>query len=87
MNINLENQCKEKNKSSARADRVLLNEYQASERLGLAVATLRKNRWAGNPPRFLKVGRKILYDAQDIADYLNSCFRNSTSDRGIGHEN
>ena len=60
----------------------LLTEHQVSELLGLAVATLRKNRWAGKPPRYLKLGRKVMYDAATLEEYLSSCVRISTSDTG-----
>jgi hypothetical protein len=64
--------------------KVLLTEYQASDAIGLKVATLRKRRWQGLAPRFLKVGSKVFYDQNDIQDYLNSCIRQSTSDQGEG---
>lgn len=57
----------------------LLNEQQASELIGFKVATLRKRRWQGLPPRFLKVGRKVFYHSCELNDFLNSCIRESTS--------
>lgn len=62
--------------------KILLTESQASEVMGFKVATLRKRRWQGVPPRFLKVGRKVFYDSHDIQDYLTSCIRESTSQKG-----
>ena len=62
--------------------KVLLTEYQVSDAIRLKVATLRKRRWQGLAPRFLKVGSKVFYDQSDIQDYLNSCVRQSTSDTG-----
>lgn len=62
--------------------KVLLNEHQASEVVGFKVATLRKRRWQGLPPRFLKVGSKVFYDQNDIQNYLDSCVRESTSQVG-----
>lgn len=61
--------------------KILLNEQQASEATGFKVATLRKRRWQGLPPRFLKVGSKVFYDANEIQQYLNSCVRESTSQK------
>lgn len=62
--------------------KTLLTEYAVSEITGFKVATLRKRRWQGLPPRFLKVGSKVMYDLDDIQNYLKSCIRNSTSDQG-----
>jgi hypothetical protein len=60
-------------------EKVLLNEYQASEATGFKVATLRKRRWQGLPPQFLKVGSKVYYDSNVLQDFLTSCIRESTS--------
>lgn len=60
----------------------LLNETQASEVTGFAVKTLRKRRWQGKAPRFLKVGSKVFYDPEELQNFLESCVRNSTSDLG-----
>lgn len=63
------------------AQKILLNEHQASEACGFKVATLRKRRWQGLPPRFLKVGSKVYYDSDVIQQYLGSCVRESTSQK------
>ena len=60
----------------------LLNEKETAILLGLKVATLRRWRWAGSGPRFLKVGGAIRYDPVDIAAYRKACRRSSTSDPG-----
>jgi hypothetical protein len=57
----------------------LLNEYQASIVTGFRVPTLRKRRWQGLPPQFLKVGGNVFYDYFYLQDYLESCVRNSTT--------
>ena len=59
--------------------RLLLNEKQASQVIGLKVCTLNKRRQLGLPPRFLKVGRKVLYDNSDLETFLDRCVRESTS--------
>ena len=59
--------------------RTLLNEHQASQATGFKVATLRKRRWQGLAPRFMKVGSKVFYDPKDIEEFLKSCIRESTS--------
>jgi hypothetical protein len=51
----------------------LLTETQAAETLGLEPATLRRWRWAGydNLP-YLKIGRSVRYDPDDIAAFIES---------------
>lgn len=58
----------------------LLTENGASEFTGFKVGTLRKRRWQGLPPKFLKVGSKIFYDTEILMEFLKSCEQNSTSD-------
>ena len=60
----------------------LMTEAQASIMTGFKMATLRKRRWQGKPPRFLKVGSKVLYDANDVEGFMDSCVRESTSQKG-----
>ena len=60
----------------------LIDEHEAAYRLGLKVATLRRWRWAGKPPRFLKIGAAVRYDPEEIAEFIKSALRNSTSDTG-----
>ncbi len=60
----------------------LLKEQQAAEVLNVEVSTLRRWRWAGTGPRFLKVGYAVRYDPQDLKDYLAGRVRTSTSDPG-----
>ncbi len=60
----------------------LLNEHEAAYALGLKVATLRRWRWAGKPPRFLKIGSAVRYDPDELADFLEAARRTSTTDSG-----
>jgi predicted DNA-binding transcriptional regulator AlpA len=62
----------------------LLNEHEAAEALGLKVATLRRWRWAGRPPRFLKIGAAVRYDPVELAEFLEAARRTSTTDGGVG---
>jgi predicted site-specific integrase-resolvase len=48
------------------AARPLLKEAEAAELLSAEVATLRRWRWAGKPPRFIKVGAAVRYDLADL---------------------
>ena len=60
----------------------LLNEHEAAEALGLKVATLRRWRWAGKPPRFLKIGSAVRYDPQVLTEFIEAARRTSTTDTG-----
>ena len=60
----------------------LLNEHETADALGLKVATLRRWRWAGKPPRFLKIGAAVRYDPAEIAAFIGAARRTSTSDPG-----
>ncbi len=61
----------------------LLNETEAAARLSLSVKTLRRWRWAGKPPAFLKIGAAVRYDPMVIADFIEASRRTSTSDPGL----
>ena len=60
----------------------LLTESQVAERLNLRVATLRRWRWLGQGPRFIKIGAAVRYDPQELKEYLAKQVRSSTSDPG-----
>ncbi len=57
----------------------LLTEKDAARFLNLRVATLRRWRWAGKGPRFIKLGASVRYDEADLRDFVNSGRRSSTS--------
>lgn len=60
----------------------LLNTARAAAHCGLAESTLEKRRVSGDGPVFIKVGRKVIYDENDLNDWLASRRRTSTSDDG-----
>ena len=60
----------------------LLHEAEAAEILSVKVSTLRRWRWAGQGPKFIKVGAAVRYDPQQLKDYLTKQVRSSTSDPG-----
>ena len=60
----------------------LLNGHEAAEAVGLKVATLRRWRWAGKPPRFLKIGSAVRYDPAELASFIEAARRTSTTDTG-----
>ncbi|MCK5384406.1 MAG: helix-turn-helix domain-containing protein [Alphaproteobacteria bacterium] len=60
----------------------LLTPDQTAEHLCISEMTLRKWRWEGKGPRFVKMGRKVLYRQIDLNDYVEGQVRVSTSDMG-----
>ena len=60
----------------------LLKESEAASFLNLSVKTLRRWRWAGKPPRFLKIGAAVRYDPADLAALIEAGRRTSTTDTG-----
>jgi predicted DNA-binding transcriptional regulator AlpA len=48
---------------------------------GLAVSTLENLRHMGGGPRFIKLGRRVLYDPADIRVWLEARKISSTSER------
>jgi excisionase family DNA binding protein len=48
----------------------LLGNGQAANYLGVSENTLPRWRWQGFGPRFIKVGRKVLYRVEDLEDFL-----------------
>lgn len=59
----------------------LLNTQQAAEFLGVSVAFLERDRWAGARVPFIKVGsRAVRYHLKDLESYVDSCRRLSTSE-------
>lgn len=54
----------------------------AADYTGFAGSTLEKLRVTGDGPPFLKVGRVVLYDRDDLDAWLSSKRRTSTSDAG-----
>jgi len=60
----------------------LIDEHEAAKRLGLAVATLRRWRWVGRKPHFVKIGGAVRYDPADLDAFIEAGRRKSTSDPG-----
>ena len=54
---------------------------EAAEYCGLSASTLAKRRLRGVPPRFRKLGpRVVAYAVEDLDAWLADCVRNSTSE-------
>lgn len=60
----------------------LLKEDEVAQILNMEVATLRRWRWSGHGPRFIKIGGAVRYDPADIDAFVESGRRSSTSDPG-----
>ena len=61
----------------------LLTTPQAANVLGVSIAFLERDRWAGAKVPFIKIGsRAVRYRLQDLEKYIESCIRKSTSDTG-----
>jgi predicted DNA-binding transcriptional regulator AlpA len=59
-----------------------INASEAAEYLGISVSTLSKRRVFGGGPKYLKLGRRVVYDPRDLDAWLNAHRRASTSDAG-----
>ncbi len=58
----------------------LLDTKQAAALIGMSVAFLERDRWAGARIPYIKVGvRAVRYRESDLMDYINSRQRHSTS--------
>lgn len=62
----------------------LINEHHAAQILGLKVSTLRRWRWSGDGPPFVKVGAAVRYDPRELDAFIAAGRRTSTSDTGEG---
>ena len=61
----------------------LLTTKQAAEILGVSIAFLERDRWAGARVPFVKVGsRAVRYRYSDLLAYIDSCTFHSTSEYG-----
>jgi predicted DNA-binding transcriptional regulator AlpA len=56
------------------------NVQEAARFLGLSVSTLNKLRLSGNGPRYMKLGRRVLYDLRDLEQWAAQRKRNHTSE-------
>jgi predicted DNA-binding transcriptional regulator AlpA len=50
----------------------LLTEKEVSELLSISLATLRRRRTEGRPPRFVKIGASVRYRTEDIDAFIQS---------------
>jgi predicted DNA-binding transcriptional regulator AlpA len=60
-----------------------LSAPEAARYLGLSPSTLSKRRVFGGGPKYLKLGRRVVYDTRDLDAWLDAHRRASTSDAGL----
>ena len=58
------------------------NQEQLAALLGVAPKTLEKWRWKGAGPRFVKLGRRVVYNEEDVIEFVVAQTKVST--RGAG---
>ena len=58
----------------------LLKESEVAQILNLEVATLRRWRWSGHGPRFVKLGGAVRYRATVIETFISESERASTTE-------
>lgn len=61
----------------------LMNVTEAAERLSVSASYLNKLRVTGGGPPFVKIGARVAYDPLDLATWLNSQKRSTTSSVGV----
>jgi predicted DNA-binding transcriptional regulator AlpA len=52
---------------------------ETAAKTGVSVSTLNKWRVAGSGPKFIKLGRRVLYRDEDIQAFITAGIRSSTS--------
>ena len=57
-----------------------VNTKDAAIYSGSTESTLEKKRLAGTGPRYIKLGRRVLYDLRDLDEWLDAQKRQSTSE-------
>ena len=65
----------------ARNSRPKLRTREAAAYTGLAKSTLEKLRVSGNGAPYIRVGRAVLYDPDDLDEWLAAHRRQSTSEK------
>lgn len=60
--------------------RRMLRTPDAAEYCGSSSSTFEKLRLTGDGPRFVKIGRRVVYDPADLDAWLSANRRRSTSD-------
>ncbi|WP_217987669.1 helix-turn-helix transcriptional regulator [Halomonas salipaludis] len=57
----------------------LMNQRDLADYLGKSTAWCERARWAGEGPRYIKLGRHVRYRADDVLAWIEECARTSTT--------
>ena len=68
------------NKNKENKMKILLNETETAEQLSLKTSTLRKWRYLGKGPSFVKFGSSVRYEQAAIITFINDSIKHSTSE-------
>ena len=58
----------------------LLDQHQTAELTRLSERTLERHRSAGTGPKFVRLGRRVLYDRDDLAAWIGDCTYSSIAE-------
>lgn len=58
----------------------LMSQKDLAAYVGKSTAWCERARWAGEGPKFIKLGRHVRYRAQDVLEWINGCARTSTKE-------
>ena len=56
--------------------KTLLTEIEVAKQLALTTHTLRKWRWLGKGPNFIKIGSAVRYDQEEITTFIGKNLKN-----------
>lgn len=56
----------------------LMNQRDLATYLGKSTAWCERARWAGEGPKFIRLGRHVRYRADDVLKWIEECARTST---------
>ena len=57
-----------------------LNQYELAARWNISHRTLERWRWVGEGPQFVKLGGRVAYRPEDVAEFEEKRLRNSTAE-------
>lgn len=58
----------------------LMNQRDLAGYLGKSTAWCERARWAGEGPRFIKLGRHVRYKSEDVMEWIEANAKRSTSE-------
>lgn len=59
----------------------LMDEKEAAAVLGVRRGTMRKWRWSGKGPKFLKISNAVRYSVDDLQAFITAASRQNTSEQ------